>query len=85
MGGGKSFAYGVFYKDASMKKADHPCQYFWLQRIESALAFVPVEEYAICRLNVVRPRESHEMRLVDSTSDGGLDEGEKFNNGGAGG
>ena len=73
-----SFAYGIFYKDASMKKADHPCQCFWLQRIEGALAFVPLEECAICRLNVVRPRESHEVRVVDSTSNGGLDEEEKI-------
>lgn len=75
---GASFAYGIFYKDASMKKADHSCQCFWLQRIKSALAFVPVEECAICRLNVVRLRKSHKVRLVDSTSNGCLDDREKI-------
>lgn len=66
-------AYGIFYKDARTKEAHHPYQFFWFCCVKSARAVVPFEEYAVRRLDVVRPRVSREVRPVDSTNNGRLD------------
>lgn len=60
--------YGIFHKDASGKKANHPSNYPRL-RIIKVLA---VEEFAICRLDVMRPCESHIEWPRDSTTNGRL-------------
>lgn len=60
--------YGIFHKDASGTKAHHPRNYPRL-RIIKVLA---VEEFAICRLDIMRPCESHIEWPRDSTTDGRL-------------
>lgn len=68
-GGGWGGCYKILYKYAGINEAADPCQNFWFQRIR----LPAVEEEAIRRFDVVRPRESREESSVHPTSDGALD------------